>query len=146
MAEAANADLLIQVVDYSDDNRDLMMKTTEDTLTDIGVSGIPTVIAFNKADKLELAIPSREGDNLIMSALEDSSLEALVDIIREKIFDNYHTVTLAIPFDKGDIVSYLNDNTHVISTDYDANGTIMKVELNDVDFQRYTGYILPDVD
>ncbi|AQW21531.1 GTPase HflX [Lentilactobacillus curieae] len=146
LAEAANADLLIQVVDYSDENRDLMMKTTEDTLNDVGVTGIPTIIAFNKADKLEVTFPSREGDNLIMSALDESSLQQLVSIIKEKIFDNYHTVTLMIPFDKGDIISYLNDNTNVISTDYDANGTMIKVELNDVDFKRYGGYILPEED
>ena len=35
--EAANADLLIQVVDAADPNRDSMMATTMKTLEDIGV-------------------------------------------------------------------------------------------------------------
>ncbi|WP_283679262.1 GTPase HflX [Lentilactobacillus sp. Marseille-Q4993] len=144
LAEAANADLLIQVVDYSDDNRDLMMETTESTLKDIGVENIPMVIAYNKADRMGISYPSREGDNLIMSALDESSLKDLIKIISEKIFKNYQTVSLMIPFDRGDVVSYLNEKTNVISTDYDANGTMITSELSDVDVKRLKRFIIPE--
>ncbi len=143
LSEAANADLLIQVVDYSDPHRELMMKTTEDTLNEIGVTGVPMIVALNKADKMDITFPSREGDNLIMSAKNEQSLQELTKMIKEKIFKNYQKLSLLIPFSKGDVVSYLNENTNIEKTDYRDDGTVITAELNDVDAKRFEKYILP---
>lgn len=141
LAEAANADLLIQVVDYSDPDYRLMMQTTEETLKEIGVTNIPMIIAFNKADKLDnQPYPTREGNDLIMSALNSESLDDLTAMIKDEIFDNYQVVKLLIPFDKGNIVAYLNDNTHVISTDYTDAGTLIEAEVTNVDADRFIDY------
>ncbi|MDN6515899.1 MAG: GTPase HflX, partial [Lacticaseibacillus paracasei] len=43
LAEAANADLLIQVVDYSDENYPEMMAITEKTLKEVGIENIPMI-------------------------------------------------------------------------------------------------------
>lgn len=140
LSEAANADLLIQVVDNSDPHRELMMKTTEDTLNEIGVSGIPMIVALNKADKMDVNYPAREGDNLVMSAIDDASLQELVTMIKEKVFKNYETVELLIPFDKGDVVSYLNDNSNILNTDYKSDGTMITAELNETEIKRFEKY------
>lgn len=140
LSEAANADLLIQVVDNSDPHRELMMKTTEDTLNEIGVSGIPMIVALNKADKMDVNYPAREGDNLVMSAIDDASLQELVTMIKEKVFKNYETVELLIPFDKGDAVSYLNDNSNILNTDYKSDGTMITAELNETEVKRFEKY------
>ncbi|MCH4163963.1 MAG: GTPase HflX, partial [Lentilactobacillus diolivorans] len=142
LAEAASADLLIQVVDYSDPHRELMMKTTEETLAEIGITNVPMIVALNKADKLEVQYPNREGDNLIMSANDEDSLKELTTMIKEKIFKDYQTLSLLIPFDKGDVVSYLNDNTNILKTDYRDDGTVIKAELKDVDAKRFAKYVL----
>lgn len=145
LAEAANADLLIQVVDYSDPDYKLMMQTTEETLKEIGVTNIPMIIAFNKADKLDnQPYPTREGNDLIMSALNSESLDDLTAMIKDEIFDNYQVVKLLIPFDKGNIVAYLNDNTHVISTDYTDAGTLIEAEVTNVDADRFIDYQVSD--
>lgn len=142
LAEAANADLLVQVVDYSDPHREMMIKTTEETLKEIGVDNIPMVVALNKADKMDITYPTREGDNLIMAATDQPSLKELANIIKEKVFKDYQTRSLLIPFDKGDIVSYLNDNTTILKTDYRENGTVVTAELNSVDAKRFEKYLL----
>lgn len=142
--EAANADLLIQVVDYSDPNRDDMMETTMDTLHEIGVPDLPMVTVFNKADLTDVAYPSRAGDDLIMSANDDASIDLLVDVIKEKVFTNYVTATFLVPFDKGDVVSYLNEHASVLSTDYEAEGTLIKAEVTTIDFHRFSDYLVED--
>ncbi len=144
LSEAANADLLIQVVDYSDEHRDLMMKTTEETLDEIGVTEVPMVTALNKADKIDISFPTREGGNLIMSAIDNQSLEELAKIIKEKLFKNYQVVSLLIPFDKGEIVAYLNENSNVLKTDYQANGTLITAELNETEQKRFGSFVQPD--
>lgn len=140
LAEAANADLLVQVVDYSDPNYQLMMKTTADTLNEIGVTGQPMIIALNKADKLEGPYPTREGNDLIMAATDDASIQSLVEMIVENIFDDYETKTLMIPFDRGDIINYLNENANILSTDYLADGTKITVELGGADLNRFAKF------
>ncbi|WP_424580159.1 GTPase HflX [Apilactobacillus kunkeei] len=142
LAEAANADLLVQVVDEADENKELMMKTTEQTLKEIGVENIPMITVFNKADILDEPRPQRAGDNLIMAALEEDSIDELVQIIRENSYKDYVTEEFLIPFDKGDIVNYLNTKANVLSTEYVAEGTKVKAELTAVDSERFKTYLI----
>ncbi|WP_371416563.1 GTPase HflX [Apilactobacillus kunkeei] len=142
LAEAANADLLVQVVDEADENKELMMKTTEQTLKEIGVENIPMITVFNKADILDEPRPQRAGDNLIMAALEEDSIDELVQIIRENSYKDYVTEEFLIPFDKGDIVNYLNTKANVLSTEYVAEGTKVKAELTAVDSDRFKQYLI----
>ncbi|MCT4396152.1 GTPase HflX [Periweissella beninensis] len=148
LAEAAQADLLIQVVDYADPNYQDMMQTTEQTLKAIGVTNIPMIVGYNKADKLldPIAYPTREGDTLVYSARDEASLMALLAIIKEHIFNDYTTVDLLIPFSDGQIITYLNDNAHVIETNYVAEGTQVKVELTLADASKYAKYQLSSTD
>ena len=142
LAEAANADLLVQVVDEADENKELMMKTTEQTLKEIGVENIPMITVFNKADILDEPRPQRAGDNLIMAALEEDSIDELIQIIRENSYKDYVTEEFLIPFDKGDIVNYLNTKANVLSTEYVAEGTKVKAELTAVDSERFKQYLI----
>lgn len=142
LAEAANADLLVQVVDEADENKELMMKTTEQTLKEIGVENIPMITVFNKADILDEPRPQRAGDNLIMAALEEDSIDELIQIIRENSYKDYITEEFLIPFDKGDIVNYLNTKANVLSTEYVAEGTKIKAELTAVDSERFKQYLI----
>lgn len=142
LAEASNADLLVQVVDEADENKELMMKTTEQTLKEIGVKNIPMITVFNKADILDEPRPQRAGDNLIMAALEEDSIDELVQIIRENSYKDYVTEEFLIPFDKGDIVNYLNTKANVLSTEYVAEGTKVKAELTAVDSERFKQYLI----
>ncbi|AKP65173.1 GTPase [Levilactobacillus koreensis JCM 16448] len=144
LAEAASADLLIQVVDYADPNREAMMATTEQTLHEIGVNDVPMITVFNKADLTEADYPSRAGDQLILSAQDDASVKMLVDAMKEKVFHNYVTANFLVPFADGEVVAYLNDNAHVLNTDYEAEGTALKVELQQADFDRFKKYVVTD--
>ncbi|WP_419348710.1 GTPase, partial [Acinetobacter baumannii] len=66
LAEAADADLLIHVVDYSDPNYLDMMKTTQETLDSLGVKDIPVIEAYNKADlKPDTRYPEVDGTQIV---------------------------------------------------------------------------------
>lgn len=141
LAEAADADLLIQVVDYADPHYQEMMATTAKTLKEIGVGDIPMVTVYNKADQIpEQAYPDRTGDTLILSALDSKSQDALVDVVKEHIFADYITTTLHIPFSDGQLVSELNEQATVHELDYDESGTVMKVTLTPIQVARFEKY------
>jgi len=144
LAEAASADLLVQVVDYADPNREAMMATTEKTLEEIGVTDVPMITVFNKADLTEASYPSRVGDQLILSAKDSDSIAMLVKAMKEKVFHNYVTANFLVPFSDGEIVSYLNENANVLDTNYEAEGTALKVELQQADFDRFKKFVVTE--
>ena len=141
LAEAADADLLVQVVDYSDPHYQEMMATTVATLKEIGVGDVPMITVYNKADKIpEQTYPEREADTLILSATDNASQDLLVDVIKEHIFSDYVTLTLHVPFDEGQVVNELNEQAAVHELDYDETGTILTVTLTPIQAARFSEY------
>ncbi|KAB1965215.1 GTPase HflX [Lacticaseibacillus paracasei] len=133
LTEAANADLLIQVVDYSDENYPEMMAITEKTLKEVGIENIPMIEAYNKADLREgTRYPEVTGQRIVYSARDKNSLEALTRLIKADIFGQDEEHTYLIPFDQGQLVSYLNQETVVKATDYREDGTLITAVVNPV--------------
>ncbi len=142
LQEAANADLILHVVDVSDEHYKSMMETTEKTLTEIGVTGKPVITVYNKADCTELHYPDISGDNVItLSALDTNSQDALIDLIVKHIFNDSEVVTLHIPFDKGNIVAQLAAKHKFIEEQYDETGSWLTVELSEVERNLFQQYI-----
>ncbi|TPR40954.1 GTPase HflX [Apilactobacillus micheneri] len=146
LSEAANADLLIQVVDESDENKELMMDTTMKTLKEIGVENVPMITVFNKADLANEKRPEHVGEDLIISANEDDSIDELVKVIKKNSYSNYAVAEFIVPFDKGEIINYLNNNANVLATDYLAEGTKIKAELPASQMDRFKDYIIKNED
>lgn len=143
LAEAANADLLIQVIDYSDPNYEAMMRTTEKTLKQIGIENIPMLYVFNKADRTDFEYPVMEGDNqVIISARESDSVDLLLQTVRRHLFKDYVEATLLIPFADGRAVSYLNENCNILATEYLSDGTQLTVEMSPQDYARFERYVI----
>lgn len=133
LAEAANADLLIQVVDYSDEHYQDMMQVTQKTLESIGITDIPMIVAYNKADKREGATyPEINGDDLIYSAKDPASLHKLVDLIKAHVFANDQVNTYLVPFDQGQVVDFINRETSVQATDYTPEGTRLTTTVSQI--------------
>ena len=71
----------------------------------------------------------------LFSAKTGEGVEELLEEVRRRIFDDT-TVKFLIPYDRGDISSYLCEKTNVISMDYKDNGTEIVVEISRSDYQR----------
>lgn len=141
LEEARNADLLLQVVDVSHPEHRFMMDVTNETLKDVGVENIPTINVFNKADLADVQYPKVSDNNIWLAAKEGIGLDELVDLIKSHIFNKYVTCQLLVPFDRGDIVAYLNDKAYVKEMTYEEEGTFMTVEMLAWDRERYEEFI-----
>lgn len=144
LEEVKNADLLLHVVDYSDEYYREQMQTTVETLRDLEAGNIPVITVYNKADKRddEIEYPKLVGDKIYLSAKENLSLNALTELILEKIYADYVTVTFLIPYEKGVLVSYFMENAQIISQEYKENGTKLTVKCYPADKEKYSGYII----
>lgn len=142
LEEARDADLLLHVVDVSNTEHGFMMDVTNETLKAVGVEDIPTIYVYNKADIADVPYPVVSGDNIWISAKQGVGLEELVQLIRQHIFSNYVTCEMLIPYDHGNVVSYLNENASVFNTAYEEGGTLLSLEVKAADYAKYQHYVI----
>jgi GTP-binding protein HflX len=138
------ADLLLHVIDYSDENHSEQLRVTQETLREIGAETIPVIYVYNKADLCGMGeFATIQGDSKIyMSAKSANGIESLLTLITGKLAGGYSDCELLIPYKRGDIVSYLNDNAVVYETQYREDGVYVKVNMSNVDAGRYSEFIL----
>ncbi len=142
LEEAADADLLIHVVDCSNPNYEQFIKTTNETLKSIGVEDVPTIYAFNKADLANMDYPQIEGNAVYLSAKQKVGLEELTTLIRQHIFKDYVKCKMLIPYDQGQLISYFNEYASVLQVDYEENGTVLAVECKRSDYEKYQEFVI----
>ncbi|WP_313236401.1 GTPase HflX [Sporosarcina ureae] len=142
LEEAKNADLLLHVVDVSDEEHGHMMDVTNETLGDIGVKSISTINIYNKSDLTEISYPRIKDQSIWMSAGEDKGIPELLTLIQQNLFRQYVTCKLMIPYDRGEIVAHLNENASIKDTAYEEEGTLMTVEMPASECERLQEFIL----
>lgn len=137
LEEVTEADLLVHVVDYAHDDYEQLVAVTNETLKELGAYNLPTIYAYNKCDLTEHHYPEVRDNNVYLSAKKNIGLNELIQLIRDHVFDDYMECELLIPFNQGRLVAYFNEHAHVHATDYEAEGTRMKLECRVSDFERY---------
>lgn len=145
LEEAKEADLLLQVVDCSDPDYKEQMKITEETLHELEADRVPMVYVMNKADLFfgnEQKLPVVLEDRIFISAKQKIGIEELVQIICRKMFQDHVLCEMLIPFQDGAVVSYLNENADIQSTEYLAEGTKLTLSLRKSDYDKYIRYVI----
>ena len=149
LEEVIYSDLLCHVVDASSDDALEQIKAVEEVLSELGAIDKETILVLNKVDKAkEEQIKNIEenvsyyDDIVKISAKEEINLDKLLDKIEEKLPYNLKKVEYIIPYDKGDIVSFLHRNGRILSEEYVNEGTALTVEVDDEAYNRTKEYII----
>lgn len=142
LEEVSEADLLIHVVDYSNPKYEQLIRITENTLKDIGVTDIPTIFAYNKCDLAGVDIPEVKEKSVYLAAKPRIGMTELVNLIRSSVFKDYVTCEMLIPYDRGQVVSYLNEHASIHATEYENEGTRLSLECRLQDFEKYREYVI----
>lgn len=141
LEEVRYADLLIHVVDSSYENRDFYMEVTNKVIEQIGAGDKDQIVAYNKMDiakSVPLDVSGHEA--VYLSAKTGENINVLVEKIREKIFGGRVEMTLLIPYQRGDITSYLCENAQIFSMEYKEEGTLLHGKLEREDALRYGSF------
>lgn len=157
LEEAKEADILLQVVDYSDAHYRDQIAVTNQTLHKLGADGVPMLYVYNKADLVESeALPGLAGtesgkllqslpvvaqDGIYMSAKERVGVEELIRLIEKKLSGGYRDCTMLIPYTDGRAVSYLNEHGVVRQTQYLEEGVQLSLQCREEDYQFYRDYL-----
>jgi len=152
LEEAKYADLLLQVIDFSDPEYRYHMDVTKETLAEIGAGDIPVIYVFNKSDvvqdeqeqsgQLVMPVPRSMDDRIYISARKDESLNTLIELIEKKLSENENDCELLIPYSDGGILSLLTGKGVVKSSEYLEEGIKIVATLGSDDYNRYNAYII----
>jgi len=142
LEEVTEADLLVHVVDYSSEDYDKLIEVTNQTLEDIGTTGIDMLYVFNKCDLTDHPYPVVNGNQVYMSVREGAGLEELINCIRKELFSDYVKCRVLIPYEQGNVVSYFNEHAQIFGTEYEEGGTRLEMECSQVDFERYKEHFI----
>lgn len=141
LEEVKYADLLVQVVDFSDEHYKQQMDVTAETLKELEAGDIPRIVVYNKADKARLDdIPRIRDHQIYMAAGQECGLEELVKMIQEAVYGDRVDAEFLLPFDKGAVVSYLMENATILDQEYCEDGTRLKVSCHKSDAEKYSAY------
>lgn len=141
LEEVQEADLLLHVVDCANSNYQQQLDVTNATLKYIGADHIEQLYVYNKID-LVSDIPVPKGKRAIgLSAKKGIGLPQLIQLLTEQLFSTYKRCQLLIPFDQGQVISYLKEHATILEFSYVDAGTLLEVELSEIDFDKYQMYV-----
>lgn len=141
LEEVKYADLLIQVVDFSDPQHRLQMDVTRETLKELGAADIPMLVVYNKAEEKMEDLPRVRDEQIYMSAVNSIGIKELVELIKENVYADNQDVCFLFPYEKGNLVSYFMENSTVISQEYLENGVRLVVNCHKGDVDKYNEYL-----
>lgn len=102
LEELKGADCILHIIDVYYPNHESQIEAVEKTLSEIGISDIPVIHVYNKADlmpnKKELLEKNRLSNSQIyISAKTGEGIQALKDRLRSILFENMQLFYLRIP-------------------------------------------------
>ena len=143
LEEVRYADLLVHVVDFSDENHKQHMEVTLETLKELEAAGIPQLVIYNKADLHgEMEIPKVVGNQIFMCARDREAIEVLMTAIQQQIYADRAEMNFLFPFDKGNVASYFMEQATVLEKEYRPEGLWMRVSCHKGDGEKYAQYLV----
>jgi len=147
LMEVQDANLLLHMVDASDDRYDYYIEQVISVLTEINAEHIKQVLVFNKTDLIapdyQALLAKRFPDAVFISAIDHTGVGHLITRIEQDVYDS-RQVDLLIPYDRSRIVSQLHDIAQIISEEYLETGTRIKAMINAEDLYQVKDYMITE--
>ncbi len=142
LQETRDADLLLHVVDASNDERDANIDQVNQVLQEIDARQVPQLVVCNKIDLLDTARPRIEYDGqglpwrVWISARTGAGLDLLLQAVAARLDNERVCHELLLPVAQGKLHSRLYELGKVYREQVDENGNwLMTVEMSRHDWQ-----------
>lgn len=118
LEEAAEADLLIHVIDGSSEDRNQHEKTVKRILSDLKASHIPMLTVYNKKDQFAPDFLP-ESPSISISALSEQDITMLKDTIEKEVTKQLTYYQISVPSHDGKQLARLRSETILIKQEFD---------------------------
>ena len=141
LSEVAESNLLLHVIDLSDDNFLSYLDEVNNVLDSIGVKNIPKILVFNKIDQNynpENFLHLQKDSFCYISAKTGYGINDLKKLISKRLFDNYEFASLDLSINQINIRSSIYENCNVIDETFAKSG---HVKINFMASKSYIKYL-----
>jgi len=134
LEEATEADVLVHVIDASHPQMENQIDAARRVLANLGAAEKPTVLAFNKVDRLAdrdrlQARLDREPYTIAISAVTEEGIPDLLRLVGERLEQSLAPIDLVIPWKYGDLLSEVRTRGRVISEGPTAEGVALNARV-----------------
>jgi GTP-binding protein HflX len=135
LEEVGSSDVIVHVVDGAHPDPGAQLATVRDVIGEVGARDLPEIVAFNKADLLDddrrLLLRGLEPDAIFVSARTGEGIDELRERIAATLPQWDVELDLLVPYDRGDVVSLAHQKARVLETDYEEDGTRIRLVATD---------------
>ena len=152
LKEASQADLLLEVIDITDEDHVAQSETTHLTLEEIGAGMIPRIRVMNKAEESPLpgykpgcvkrAGGNRTHDEVCISAKTGEGMDALLDLIEETLNGEAEEYTFLIPYRDGQITARILESMEILSQEHKEDGTLLRVRCGKKQARKFMEWMV----
>ncbi|MFN2118497.1 MAG: GTPase HflX [Candidatus Promineifilaceae bacterium] len=127
LEEISNADILLHVVDATHPNVNEQIEAVEDTLAELGVDHLPTVIALNKTDlvkdgEVDLESITLDHPAVLVSAKTGEGIDSLLAALEAAMTQYLVPLHVLLPYQRGDLLSLIYERGQVDDEAHSSEG------------------------
>jgi GTP-binding protein HflX len=142
LAEVREADLLVHVVDASNEDAEGQIRTVLGVLEELGASNKPTILVLNKLDRVRDPLvvnhlTNRFGPAIGMSARTGRGADALLAEIRKEMMALRRVVELDFPQAAGIEVARVYREGEVLERRFEGDRVLLRARLGLPELERY---------
>lgn len=128
LEEASFADVILHVVDASNENAFNQMAVVYDTLRKLEADGKPVITALNKQDVAEgESVKDLKADYVVkISAKTGAGLDELKEVIETVLKDQKVYIEKIVPYSEGGYLNQIRKYGQVVTEDYRAEGVFIQ--------------------
>ncbi len=143
LEEAAEATVILNVCDASDEHSAEHLEVTRQLLNELGCEGKPIISVMNKCDLVGdiYAMPTF-GKTVMISALEEKGFDELLEAILRELPPTRRKAELLIPFSAGAIAARIRKEGAVEEEEYRPEGLYMRATVEMSLLDTIKDYIL----
>ncbi len=150
LEEVVYSDLLLHVVDASNEEAEKQITVVEEVLEELGAGDKPTILLLNKIDKSNVELLNSLKDRfsnytiLEVSAKCKINFEELLSKCTEILPYKLKSFKVLIPYSDSSEAAYLHRNARVESEEYAEEGTILVVQGDEEVYNKTSKYIVKE--
>jgi GTP-binding protein HflX len=146
LEELKGADCILHIIDVYYPNHESQIEAVEKTLSEIGISDIPVIHVYNKADlmpnKEELLEKSKLSNSRVyISAKTGEGIQALKDRLRSILFENMQLFYLRIPRSERKLIQSFSKWTMILKKRENDDSFELKLMADPGLILKYLPYI-----
>lgn len=145
LEEAAQASVILNVCDASDEHCAEHLDVTKRLLDELGCAGTPIISVMNKCDLVGniYSMPTF-GKTVLISALNERGFDELLAAVQKELPQTRRTASLLIPFKNGAAAARIREEGVVEKEEYHPEGLFMRATVEISLLDEYKDWIIAD--